>query len=129
MAAAKPPKPTPAELEILQVLWAGGPRTVREVQRVLNEKKPTGYTTALKMLQIMTEKNLVVRNDRQRPQTYRARYPREQMQSQLLHDLVQRVFGGSVKALVLQALAGRRSSPEELQEIERLLDRMGGQTK
>ena len=129
MAAAKPPKPTPAELEILQVLWAGGPRTVREVQRVLNEKKPTGYTTALKMLQIMTEKGLVVRDDRQRPQTYRARYPREQMQSQLLHDLVQRVFGGSVKALVLQALAGRRSSPEELQEIERLLDRMGGQTK
>jgi predicted transcriptional regulator len=129
MAAAKPPKPTPAELEILQVLWADGPRTVREVQRVLNEKKPTGYTTALKMLQIMTEKGLVVRDDRQRPQTYRARYPREQMQSQLLHDLVQRVFGGSVKALVLQALAGRRSSPEELQEIERLLDRMEGQTK
>ena len=129
MAAAKPPKPTPAELEILQVLWADGPRTVREVQRVLNEKKPTGYTTALKMLQIMTEKGLVVRDDRQRPQTYRARYPREQMQSQLLHDLVQRVFGGSVKALVLQALAGRRSSPEELQEIERLLDRMEGKTK
>jgi predicted transcriptional regulator len=129
MAAAKPPKPTPAELEILQVLWAGGPRTVREVQRVLSEKKPTGYTTALKMLQIMTEKGLAVRDDRQRPQTYRARYPREQMQSQLLHDLVQRVFGGSVKALVLQALAGQRSSPEELEEIERLLDRMEGKTK
>ena|SRR5215831_13537191 len=129
MAAAKPPKPTPAELEILQVLWAGAPRTVREVQHALSEKKPTGYTTALKMLQIMTEKGLVVRDERQRPQTYRARYPREHMQSQLLHDLVQRVFGGSVKALVLQALAGRRSSPEELEEIERLLDRMEGKTK
>jgi predicted transcriptional regulator len=127
--AAKPPKPTPAELGILQVLWNGGPRTVREVQRILNETKPTGYTTALKMLQIMTEKGLVVRDDKQRPQTYRARHPREQMQSQLLHDLVQRAFGGSVKALVLQALAGRRSSPEELEEIERLLDRMEGNTK
>jgi predicted transcriptional regulator len=127
--AAKPPKPTPAELGILQVLWAGGPQTVREVQRVLSAKKPTGYTTALKMLQIMTEKGLAVRDDRQRPQTYRARYPREQMQSQLLHDLVQRAFGGSVKALVLQALAGRRSSPQELEEIERLLDRMEGKNK
>jgi predicted transcriptional regulator len=126
MAAAKPPKPTPAELEILQVLWAGGLRTVREVQSALSEKKATGYTTALKMLQIMTEKGLVVRDERQRPQTYRARYPREQMQSQLLHDLMQRVFGGSVKALVLQALAGRQSSPRELEEIERLLDRMEG---
>src|SRR5215472_9702450 len=105
--AAKPPKPTPAELDILQVLWAGGPRTVRDIQRILNETKPTGYTTALKMLQIMTEKGLVVRDDRQRPQTYRARYPREQTQGQLLHDLVQRAFGGSVKALVLQALSGR----------------------
>jgi predicted transcriptional regulator len=129
MAAAKPPKPTPAELGILQVLWAGGPRTVREVQSALSEKKATGYTTALKMLQIMTEKGLVVRDERQRPQTYRARYPREQMQTQLLHDLTQRVFGGSVKALVLQALAGRRSSPEELEEIERLLDRMEGKNK
>jgi len=127
--AARPPKPTPAELGILHVLWDGGPLTVREVQRILNETKPTGYTTALKMLQIMTEKGLVVRDDKQRPQTYRARHPREQMQSQLLHDLVQRAFGGSVKALVLQALAGRRSSPEELEEIERLLDRMEGNTK
>jgi predicted transcriptional regulator len=81
------------------------------------------------MLQIMTEKGLVVRDERQRPQIYRARYPREQMQCQLLHDLMQRVFGGSVKALVLQALAGRRSSPEELEQIERLLDRMEGKTK
>ena len=129
MAAAKPPQPTRAELDILQVLWAGGPRTVREIQRILSETKPTGYTTALKMLQIMTEKGLVVRDDRQRPQTYRVRYPQEQMQSQLLHDLTQRVFGGSVKALVLQALAGRRSSPEELEEIERLLDRMEGMVK
>ena len=127
--ASKQPNPTPAELEILRVLWGGGPRSVRDIQRVLNEVKPTGYTTVLKLLQIMTEKGLVNRDENQRPQIYRARYPREHTQRQLLHDLVQRAFGGSVKALVLQALAGRRSSREELEEIEKLLDRMQGGVK
>ena len=74
---SKQPKPTVAELEILQVLWEGGPRSVREIRRVLNEIKPTGYTTVLKLLQIMTEKGLVNRDENQRPQIYRARYPRE----------------------------------------------------
>ncbi|HYL77967.1 MAG TPA: BlaI/MecI/CopY family transcriptional regulator [Bryobacteraceae bacterium] len=127
--ASKQPKPTVAELEILQALWESGPRSVREIQRVLNEIKPTGYTTVLKLLQIMTDKGLVTRDEKQRPQIYRPRYRREHTQRQMLHDLVQRAFGGSVKALVLQALAGRQSSPEELEEIEKLLDRMEGETK
>jgi predicted transcriptional regulator len=116
-------------LEILQVLWECGPRSVREIQRALNEIKPTGYTTVLKLLQIMTDKGLVTRDEEQRPQIYRPRYRREHTQRQMLHDLVQRAFGGSVKALVLQALAGRKSSREELEEIEKLLDRMEGETK
>ena len=120
----KRPNPTPAELEILQVLWDRGPRSVREIQRVLNEIKPTGYTTVLKTIQIMTGKGLVSRDETQRPQIYSARYPREHTQRQLLHDLAERAFGGSVKALVLQALAGRKSSPQELEEMERLLERV-----
>src|SRR6476469_391488 len=115
------PKPTPGELEILQVLWEGGPLSVREIQRTLNAAKPTGYTTVLKLLQIMTEKGLVSRDEKQRPQIYRARHPREHTQRQLLHDLAQRAFGGSVKALVLQALSGQKSSEQELEEMERLL--------
>ena len=120
----KQPNPTPAELEILQVLWGRGPCSVREIQRVLNESKPTGYTTVLKTIQIMTGKGLVDRDEKQRPQIYSARYPREHTQRQLLHDLAARAFGGSVKALVLQALAGRKSSPQELEEMERLLERV-----
>jgi BlaI family penicillinase repressor len=127
--ASKQPKPTVGELEILRVLWEGGPRSVREIQRVMNDVKPTGYTTVLKLLQIMTEKGLVNRDEKQRPQIYRARYPREHTQRQLLHDLAQRAFGGSVKALVMQALAGRRSSRQELEEMEKLLDRMEGEIK
>jgi BlaI family penicillinase repressor len=91
---------------------------------VLNAIKPTGYTTVLKTIQIMTGKGLVNRDEMQRPQIYSARHPREHTQRQLLHDLVERAFGGSVKALVLQALAGRRSSPQELEEMEKLLERV-----
>jgi predicted transcriptional regulator len=124
--ASKPPRPTEAELNILQVLWQDGPLSVRAVQGILNQARPTGYTTVLKMLQIMTDKGLVDRDDTVRPQIYRARYSREQTQRRLLGDLVQRAFGGSVKALVLQALAGNRSTREEMQAIEKLLDRMEG---
>jgi BlaI family penicillinase repressor len=127
--ASKQPRPTTAELEILGVLWEHGPRSVREILNILNETKTTGYTTVLKLLQIMTGKGHVNRDETQRPQIYRARYAREHTQRQLLHDLVQRAFGGSVKVLVLQALASRKSSPEELLEIEKLLDRMEGRTK
>jgi len=102
---------------------------VRDIQKILNQTKPTGYTTVLKLLQIMTEKGHVDRDESQRPQVYRARYSQQQTQTQLVRDLLQRAFGGSVKALVLQALATRRSTPEELEAMEKLLDRMEGGSK
>ncbi len=125
----KPPRPTEAELAILDVFWRIGPATVREIQRSLNEIKPTGYTTALKMLQIMHEKGLVERDETARPQIYRPRNTQERTQRQLLRDLVQRAFGGSVKSLVLQALADQKSSPKELAAIEQILDRVEGGKK
>jgi predicted transcriptional regulator len=127
--AAKPPKPTEAELAILRALWTTGPATVREIQQTMNEVKPTGYTTVLKMLQIMTEKGLVERDESVRPQVYRPRNTQEHTQRQLVRDLMQRAFGGSVKALVLQALAGKKSSPEELAAMEELLDKFEGGSK
>ncbi len=121
--ATKPPRPTEAELIILRVLWQHGPLSVREITRVLNEAKSTGYTTALKMLQIMTEKGLVERDETTRPQIYRSRFSQEHTQRQLLRDLLHRAFGGSVRTLVMQALATNKSSPEELEAIEKLLAR------
>src|SRR5580698_4968926 len=126
----KPPRPTEAELTILRVLWQHGSLSVREINRVLNETKVTGYTTALKMLQIMTEKGLVERDESVRPQIYRPRFSQEHTQKQLLRDLLHRAFGGSVRTLVMQALATGKSSAEELDAIEKLLDRVeGGESK
>jgi BlaI family transcriptional regulator, penicillinase repressor len=125
----KQPRPTEGELAILRVLWEGGPRSVRDIQQVLNELRPTGYTTVLKLLQIMTEKGLVDRDETCRPQIYRARYSQEKTQKQLLQDLLQRAFGGSVRTLVLQALSTKKTSAKELAELESLLDRMEGESK
>jgi BlaI family transcriptional regulator, penicillinase repressor len=127
--AIKPPRPTEAELAILRVLWERGEQSVRSVQRILNESKPTGYTTVLKLRQIMTEKGLVDRDETQRPQIYRPRYTRERTQRQLVGDLLQRAFGGSVKALVLQALAVKKTPEAELEAIEKLLDQLEGERK
>jgi predicted transcriptional regulator len=102
---------------------------VRDVHRTLNETKPTGYTTVLKTLQIMTEKGLVDRDETVRPQIYRPRYSQEHTQRQLLRDLLQRAFGGSVRTLVMQALATKKSTPEQLEAIEKLLDRFEGEAK
>jgi predicted transcriptional regulator len=124
--ATKQIRPTKLELAILKVLWEAGPRSVREIQTILNESKPTGYTTVLKMLQIMTEKGLVERDETVRPQIYRAKYSQEQTQRHLVSDLLQRAFGGSVKALVMQALATKKSSAKDLEAIEKLLDRIEG---
>ena len=126
---SKQRRPTEAELAILRVLWESGPASVRDIQRILNDIRPTGYTTVLKTMQIMTEKGLVARDETVRPQIYRAHYTQEQTQRQLLRDLLQRAFGGSVKTLVLQALSTRKSSAAELQEIEKLLDRIEGGEK
>jgi predicted transcriptional regulator len=122
----KPLRPTEAELGILQVLWQSGPSSVRDVQRILNEKKPTGYTTALKLMQIMTGKGILKRDDTVRPQIYYPRDSQQQTQHRLMKDLLDRAFGGSVKELVLQALATRKSTPQELEAIEQLLNRSEG---
>jgi BlaI family transcriptional regulator, penicillinase repressor len=127
--ATKKIRPTKLELAILKVLWEVGPRSVRDIQGILNEAKPTGYTTVLKMLQIMTEKGLVERDETVRPQIYRAKYSQEQTQRHLVTDLLDRAFGGSVKALVMQALAGKKSSAKDLDAIEKLLDRIEGGSK
>jgi BlaI family transcriptional regulator, penicillinase repressor len=117
-----PPRPTDGELEILTVLWSRGPSTVRDVHEAIARRKPTQYTTVLKLLQIMAEKGLVRRDERQRAHVYQASRPREWTQSQLAGDLVQRAFGGSAKSLLLGALSARKASTEELAEIRRLLD-------
>ena len=128
MKRSKPsmPRPTQAELEILAVLWERGPSSVREVHDELRARRETGYTTVLKTLQIMTEKGLVARDERQRSHIYSARVPQRETQRQLLDDLLERAFSGSSSALVMQALATRRASPEELDAIRRLLDEIEG---
>ena len=116
------PRPTDAELEILNVLWQRGAATVREVHDELSARKTTLYTTVLKMLQIMTEKGLVERDESQRAHLYRARPAQDETQRQLLNDLLARAFDGSASKLVMQALSGREASAEELTEIRALLD-------
>jgi BlaI family penicillinase repressor len=118
------PRPTEAELPILQVLWERGPLSVRDVMHALNESKPAGYTTVLKQMQIMTDKGLVEKDESCRPQIYRACCSETQTQRQLLSHLVQRAFGGSVKSMVLQALSSWKSTRRDVAEIEKLLDRI-----
>lgn len=117
-----PPKPTAAELEILHVLWSRGPSTVRDVLDALNEKKEMGYTGVLKLLQIMTAKGMVRRDESQRAHVYEAGRPAEQTKRQLATDMLQRVFGGSASQLMMHALAGQRASREEIEELRRFLD-------
>lgn len=120
MSESKLPMPTDAELAILRVLWARGPSTVREVHEALQDG--TGYTTVLKFMQIMTEKGLVVRDESQRAHVYSARATQQKTQRQLVTDLVDRAFGGSPAQLAMQALSSKKTSPEELAELRRLLD-------
>ena len=123
MPKNEPPRPTDAELGILRVLWQRGPSTVREVQESLNESRPTGYTTVLKMLQIMTEKGLVRRDEQQRAHVYEAQFAQQQTQRQIVGDLLNRVFDGSASNLLMHALATKKgTSPEELSQIRDILD-------
>lgn len=126
MARRKIPKPTEAELSILRVLWKLGPCTVRQVQEELSRTRETGYTTALKFLQIMTEKGLVRRDESSRSHLYRTRLTEEQTQKQLLRDLLNRAFEGSAQELVMQALSVKKVSVEELEEIQALLNDLRG---
>ncbi|MGV3531775.1 MAG: BlaI/MecI/CopY family transcriptional regulator [Chthoniobacteraceae bacterium] len=123
---AQPPRPTDAELAILRVLWDRGPSNVRDVLNALNAEsaEPRAYTTVLRFLQIMTEKGLVVRSDDERTHVYSPKVPAERTQRQMVRDLMDRVFGGSVQELVLQALGSGKVSAAELREIKKLLNKM-----
>ena len=123
------PRPTAAELAILQVLWERGPSTVREVHEQLREGKETGYTTVLKTLQIMADKGLVRRDETRRAHVYQAKIHRERTQSQIVREVMDRVFAGSASRLVLHALSTKRASAEEIAEIRRTLDEMEGETE
>jgi len=124
MPSAPRKKPTGAEVAILRVLWARGPSTVRDVAKVMGRE--SAYTTVLKLLQNMTAKRLVTRDESSRTHVYAAAVPEEHTKSQLVADLIDRVFDGSAAQLVMQALAGGRTTPEELAEISRLLARKRG---
>ena len=126
---SRPRKPTDAELAILRVLWQRGPSTVRDVHDEMNRDVATGYTTILKLLQIMTEKGLVVRDESQRAHIYQPHYSEQKTQRQLLGDLADRAFGGSAAKLVMQALSGRKATSEELGAIRELLERLEGETR
>jgi predicted transcriptional regulator len=129
MADTNPPRPTDAEIEILKVLWRRGASTVREVFDALGEVKTTGYTTVLKTMQIMSEKGLVTRDETERAHRYEAAFAEELTQRQMVGDLLRRVFDGSAKKLVLQALSTERASADELTEIRRMLDELEGGEK
>ena len=117
-------KPTDAELGILSVLWSRGPSTVRQIAEAMGRE--AGYTTILKLLQIMTEKGLVVRDEGARTHVYEAAYTQDHTQRQLVADLLDRAFDGSAAKLVVQALATGKTSTEDLAEIKKLLRAVGG---
>jgi len=118
------PRPTDSELAILRVLWERGPSTVREVHEALTD---SGYTTVLKMLQIMTDKGLVVRDESERAHVYASSISEQRTQRQLLADLMDRAFGGSPTKLVMQALSGRKANAADLTAIRELLDTLEGE--
>lgn len=119
-------RPTAAELEILSVIWQDGPSTVRQINDKLGEQKDVGYTTTLKIMQIMTEKGLLKRDESQRSHLYAAAAPEKQVQKLLLDRLLEQAFGGSALKLVMQALGAHKASPEEIARIRELLDRLEG---
>ena len=117
-------KPTDSELEILQVLWQEGPSSVRNVNEILNQTRPTGYTTTLKLMQIMLDKGLVTRNTETRSHIYEAAVRETDTQSQLLSHFVDAAFRGSASRLVMQLLGNNKATPEELDEIKALIEKI-----
>ena len=122
MVTTKFLKPTESELEILQILWTKGLATVREVHEVLSKTKNAGYTTTLKLMQIMNEKGLVKRDDSMRTHIYQASVNKEKTQKHLLGKMIDSLFGGNTTQLVMQALGEHKANPEELQKIQELLN-------
>jgi len=123
------PRPTDAELEILRVLWNLGPSTVRQVHDELSQHRDVGYTTMLKLMQIMASKGLLLRDESERSHVYRARVKETVTQKQLVKDLVARAFGGSTEKLVMQALSSKKASAREIDDIRKLLDKLEGGAK
>jgi BlaI family transcriptional regulator, penicillinase repressor len=123
---ARPPstQPTLVELQILRVLWQHGPSTVRQVHLALSSQRDTGYSTTLKMMQVMTGKSLLRRDETQRPQVYRPTMSEEAAQTSLVDDLVQRAFGGAADKLILRTLSSKRVSAQELSQIRKLLQKL-----
>jgi predicted transcriptional regulator len=122
------PRPTDSELAILSVIWRLGPTTVRAIhEEMLGEQPRLGYTTVLKLLQIMTEKGLVTRDESNRAHVYSAKESEQSTQRKLVRDLVDRAFDGSSIQLVMQALSAKKASPKELAEIRQLLESMEGE--
>jgi predicted transcriptional regulator len=119
-------QPTEVELQILRILWNQGPSTARQIHNHLAKERDTNYSTTVKMLSVMLDKRLVKRDAGVRPQVFRPMATQERTQQRMLKDLIQRVYDGSAGSLVLQALASRRASPEELSEIRRLLGELEG---
>lgn len=124
MARQKATQPTPVELQILGILWEHGSLTARQIHEQLQSEKPSAYSTTVTMLSVMLDKKLVTRDEDAHPQIYRAAKSRGQTQRQMLRDLVQRAYDGSVMSLVMQALSTHRATPEELQDMRQILDSM-----
>jgi predicted transcriptional regulator len=129
MAKKTIPKPTGAELEILQILWQQGPSTVRFINDTLNKKKEVGYTTTLKIMQIMAEKKLVNRDVTNRSHIYSVAYKQIETQKALTDKLLETAFSGSASKLVMQALGGRKTTQKEIDEIRKFLDSIEGEKK
>jgi BlaI family penicillinase repressor len=127
MGRRKVTGPTERELAILAFLWNKGPSTVRDVHETLYAGEPTGYTTTLKLMQIMTDKGLLLREPGDRPHVYKPAVSEEKTQKQVIGDLLNKVFAGSAEKLVMRALSARKVSPDELKRIRAMLDRMEGE--
>lgn len=127
MGRSKSSRPTDRELTILRILWDNGPSTVRQVNETMNEDEDTGYTTTLKLMQIMTEKGLVVRDESGRQHVYKPAATEEKTQKQLVGDLLERAFSGSAEKLVMRALSAKKVSAKELARIKKLLDELEGE--
>ena len=126
MAKQNTPQPTVRELTILGILWDNGPSTVRDVNDAMNKGKTVGYTTTLKLMQIMTEKGLLIRDESQFKHIYKPAISQERTQKQLVGDLLERAFSGSAEKLVMRALSAKKVSAGELAKIRKILDEMEG---
>jgi predicted transcriptional regulator len=126
MAKPKTARPTERELTILRILWDRGPSTVRGINEVMNKDRDTGYTTTLKLMQIMAEKGLLIRDETRRQHVYKPAITQEKTQKQLVGDLLERAFSGSTEKLVMRALSAKKVSKKELQRIRKMFDELKG---